>query len=299
MTSAQWTNSPTSESSQRCQEYSVYSRIGDPIRAELLAVAVSSSLDWPNHLEHRVWVEHLLGSALTYDNSFSGTVDSIRSPNTTSRERPPAMPPASSTSNAINWERILLRTDNAYETGEELLRQLGLLKHAQSHNSRLRVLTDSLGNPDPRIRDTASLGLSFLHDPAALPKLRSAYSTDNQETLSLEIEASYRTRIQDLRDDADADGFDVRPSSESDFWDFVRMVPDWKRASLVLADDGSLQAAWLDDQSNRIDVEFIGNGIVVLARFVNGRVPSEYKRCTLTEAIENIREQGLAPTSIA
>ena len=81
------------------------------------------------------------------------------------------------------WERILLRNGNAHETGEELLRQLGLLRNAPSHSSRLRVLAASLSHPDPRMRDAAGLGLSFLHDPSALPKLRSVYSTESERWL--------------------------------------------------------------------------------------------------------------------
>lgn len=78
------------------------------------------------------------------------------------------------------WDRTLRKTNNAFETGEEILRQLGMLRHSPSHGPRLRVLTDCLNSPDPRIRDAAGIGLSFLDDPAALPKLKDACSREQE-----------------------------------------------------------------------------------------------------------------------
>lgn len=86
------------------------------------------------------------------------------------------------------WERVMERTDNAYETGEEMLRQIGLLEHAPSHGARLRVLTDSMRHEDPRIRDAAGLGLSFLDDASALPNLREAYSAESEPWLRANLE---------------------------------------------------------------------------------------------------------------
>lgn len=81
------------------------------------------------------------------------------------------------------WERVLWRMENANETGEELLRQLGLIEHHSSRARRLRVLKDSLKSPDSRIRDAASLGLSFLDDTSALLALRSAYRRETESWL--------------------------------------------------------------------------------------------------------------------
>lgn len=77
----------------------------------------------------------------------------------------------------------MLRTNNRYETGEELLRQMGLIRDAASHDARLRLLTDSLKHPEPRIRDAAGLGLSFLDDATALPLLSDAHSAESEEWL--------------------------------------------------------------------------------------------------------------------
>ena len=99
------------------------------------------------------------------------------------------------------WERTLHKTDNAFETGEEVLRQLGVLRHSPSHGPRLRVLTDCLNFPDPRIRDAAGIGLSFLDDPAALPKLKDACSREQEiwvrQNLELVIEHLEQTSWRD------------------------------------------------------------------------------------------------------
>ena len=215
-----------------CQRYYVYSRIADVLGFGELAVPVSSALDCPEYLEHRVWLEHRPGILASYG-PFSAASDLAHSPYTGS-EQPPEVPPVSSTSDAIDkellregalvslfesyvrdasderfedgmgstfaarvhdsvlrngsvavaaWERVLLQTGNVYETGEELLRQLGLIDHTPSHYLRLSVLTDSVTSFDKRIRDAASLGIAFLDDPSALPALRVAYSTENETWL--------------------------------------------------------------------------------------------------------------------
>ncbi len=79
------------------------------------------------------------------------------------------------------WERVLLRMENENETGEELLRQFGLIEHEPSRERRLRVLTDSLKSSDSRIRDAAGLGLSFLDDPSVLPALKTAHASEAEE----------------------------------------------------------------------------------------------------------------------
>ena len=45
------------------------------------------------------------------------------------------------------------------------------------------MLTASLKHDEPRIRDAAGLGLSFLDDPSALPALLEAHSSESQRWL--------------------------------------------------------------------------------------------------------------------
>ena len=76
------------------------------------------------------------------------------------------------------WERVINETGNAHETGEEFLRQLGILKDCPSLEARLKTLVNFLGHSDPRIRDAAGLGLSFLDDPNALPMLTNTHARE-------------------------------------------------------------------------------------------------------------------------
>ena len=99
------------------------------------------------------------------------------------------------------WERVLWRMGNANETGEELLRQFGLIEHAPSRERRLRVLKDSLKSPDSRVRDAAGLGLSFLDDPSALPALQTAHETETEGWLSDNL----KLVIEQFTDNFDAD----------------------------------------------------------------------------------------------
>ncbi len=99
------------------------------------------------------------------------------------------------------WERVLWRMENTNETGEELLRQFGLIEHRPSRARRLRVLKDSLKSPDSRIRDAASLGLSFLDDTSALIALESAYSVETEGWLKENL----KLVIDQLLDDDNAE----------------------------------------------------------------------------------------------
>ena len=80
---------------------------------------------------------------------------------------------------AVNiWQQVINETGNEHETGEEFLRQLGILKDCPSHEARLQTLANFLDHPDPRIRDAAGLGLSFLDDAKALLMLKNAHTRE-------------------------------------------------------------------------------------------------------------------------
>ena len=64
------------------------------------------------------------------------------------------------------------------EVASEVLRQVGLIKHPQTHADRLFLLTSALKFQDPRLRDAASIGLASMDDPAALPALEAALSAE-------------------------------------------------------------------------------------------------------------------------
>ena len=56
--------------------------------------------------------------------------------------------------------------------------EIGPIRHPQSHDARLRLLTNS-----PKRRNAAGIGLSFLDDVAALLLLRETHASEQHEWL--------------------------------------------------------------------------------------------------------------------
>ena len=77
------------------------------------------------------------------------------------------------------WSRALFRLGNAFEIGEEILRQYGSMDHEPTYVCRLRALEDNLNHCEPVIRDAAGIGLSLLEDPSTLPALKKAHASEN------------------------------------------------------------------------------------------------------------------------
>lgn len=69
---------------------------------------------------------------------------------------------------------LLMSNSINCEVASEVLRQVGLVKHPQTHSDRLFLLTSALKFEDPRLRDATSIGLASMDDPAALPALEAA-----------------------------------------------------------------------------------------------------------------------------
>lgn len=87
---------------------------------------------------------------------------------------------------------ILNKHHNEIETVEEILRQVGLVQDKPTHQHRLNLLNAMLVCQQERIRDAASLGLSFMEDPAALDALYATLQAEKvpwvRTNLSLVIE---------------------------------------------------------------------------------------------------------------
>ncbi len=75
------------------------------------------------------------------------------------------------------------------------------------------------------------------------------------------IESSYRSRIEYLRNEAAHDGYPLNKDSEADFWQFVRFASGIRKGGLVLMDNGNLRAVWMDNQGSRIGLQFLGDGM--------------------------------------
>ena len=145
--------------------------------------------------------------------------------------------------------------------------------------------------PDTVANTFVSYGRSFALTTTSFAGM----AVSSPDRLLPERLTAYQARIEYLRADGEIDGVEIMPSSEGDFWKFVNIVPEWEKASLILVDDGNLRAVWRKPGKDRINIEFLGDGVVEVAIFEGGQIPEAYERRTIIEAIKNIQEQGLAP----
>lgn len=99
---------------------------------------------------------------------------------------------------AIDALRAYMDSDRA--NGEyvgEALKQLGEREDEETHAARLDILTDSLFSvPDAVIRDSVSLGIAALGDPAAIKPVEIALANEPTEFLRY----SFRLVLEDLRE---------------------------------------------------------------------------------------------------
>lgn len=97
---------------------------------------------------------------------------------------------------------------------------------------------------------------------------------------------AYRRRIEELRGYGQADGIAINPDSERDFLAFVQTLPGSRRAGLVLTDDGTLRAAWDNDndEETHLGVEFLGNGRTVYVIF--RRMPEGEELTSIAETAD-------------
>ena len=76
-------------------------------------------------------------------------------------------------------DRVLRFDQPSAEVAGEALRQVGFVDDPPSHQRRLALILDHLDSSDPRIRDAASVGITALDDPVAIPRLREALLREN------------------------------------------------------------------------------------------------------------------------
>ena len=80
-------------------------------------------------------------------------------------------------------QRLLTAGEADAEVAGEILRQMGSSENPPTHRSRLKILTDQLHSPDPRIRDGASLGLAAMDDPVAMGDIQKALERESSPRL--------------------------------------------------------------------------------------------------------------------
>jgi len=70
----------------------------------------------------------------------------------------------------------------------EALKELGRVRDAVSHASRLGALERALASPSPMTRDGAGLGLARLKDPSAIPYLRDSITREPHAELKADLQ---------------------------------------------------------------------------------------------------------------
>ena len=113
----------------------------------------------------------------------------------------------------------------------------------------------------------------------------------NDET---QTERAYVSRLKYLQDEAVHDGYVLRATSEVDFWQFVRSVPDVRQGNLVLMDNGNLRAIWKDNQGTRLGVQFLGDGLVQFVVFKQRKQGQPISRVSGRDSLEGLRRQIVA-----
>ena len=114
-----------------------------------------------------------------------------------------------------------------------------------------------------------------------------------------EIRQGYRLRIDQLRAYAVDDGRDLDPSSERDFWHFLRGKPCIKRGNLALLDNGCLRAVWKSEDGTHVGLQFLGNRIVQYVIFrrtsADGSIVRSAGRDSIDDVLRRIESRDLQP----
>jgi len=97
------------------------------------------------------------------------------------------------------------------------------------------------------------------------------------------------SRLKYLQDEAIHDGYVLNPTSEVDFWQFVRSTPDMRRGNLVLMDNGNLRATWKDEQGTRLGLQFLGDGMVQFVIFKRRKQGQPISRVSGRDSLEVLK----------
>lgn len=100
---------------------------------------------------------------------------------------------ADSLANAL--EKAILSDETPKNVAYEALRWLGYTNHPPTYINRIKVLLKFLQKEDPRIRDSALVGLSYFEDKSIIPNLEAALTGESVD----EIRAFIEDMIFDLK----------------------------------------------------------------------------------------------------
>ncbi len=102
---------------------------------------------------------------------------------------------------------------------------------------------------------------------------------------------TYRLRIEDLRSDAEIDGFTVNERSEIDFWSFIISVPFASKAEVVLLDNSNLRVIWDDEDGNHFGIQFLGDRILQYVIFRRRKGTNHISRVAGQDTFDGVKQQ--------
>lgn len=182
---------------------------------------------------------------------------------------------------------------------------------AAGHASRLDSLPMAVDLKEFRVQGDGSLRINEVRHPPrmtwspsrhvdrvdetlrALVAMGGAYNLGNKLNVDPNEEAhperAYTSRLKYLQDEAVHDGYVMNPTSEVDFWQFVRSAPAIRRGNLVLMDNGNLRAIWKDEQGTRLGLQFLGDGMVQFVIFKRRKRGQPTSRVSGRDSLEGLK----------
>ena len=179
------------------------------------------------------------------------------------------------------------------------------------HPSRLDSLPMVMDLQELRVRGNGSLSINELGHPPRVTwspgrhvdrieqTLRALVALGGSFNLGYELnvdrndeahpERAYMSRLKYLQDEAGHDGYVLNPTSEVDFWQFVRSAPYIRRGNLVLMDNGNLRAIWKDEQGTRLGLQFLGDCMVQFVIFKRRKQGQPISRVSGRDSLEVLK----------
>ena len=112
-----------------------------------------------------------------------------------------------------------------------------------------------------------------------------------KKTTVQQTHQGYRLRIEDLRSDAELDGFTVNEASEMDFWSFIISMSFACEAEVVLLDNGNLRIIWDNLDGNHFGLQFLGDRMLQYVIFRRRRGTNHISRVAGQDTFDGVKRQ--------
>ncbi len=103
--------------------------------------------------------------------------------------------------------------------------------------------------------------------------------------------ASYKARIEFLKDEAALDEIAFNNASRVDFHRFIKSKSNIRRGSLFLMSNGNLRIVWRGAQESRLGIEFLGGGMLQYLIFRRHHPEAHISRVAGRDTFAKVNEQ--------